>query len=116
MTDRSVLVFGPDFGIVSSLSARTAVELIQYVLGTFESLHMETIEVRYPMGKAEFLADVLCEGYHECRRVTSWDGISEVEHVNFDDLEATPKDKLDHGSFHDINAYQLIIKKFAANL
>lgn len=115
MTERSVLVFGSDFGIVSSMSARTAVELIQYVLGRFESLHL-SIEVKYPAGKAEFLADVLCDGYHECKRVTSWDGISEVEHVDFDDLEPTPADKLDHASFHDINAYQLMIKKFAANL
>lgn len=116
MTAKSVLVFGPNFAIASTMSARTSVELVQYVLGVYESLHLGSIEVKYPVGKAEFVADVLCNGYGECTRVTSWDGVPEVEQVDFEELEATPNEKLDHSSFHDILAYQLIIKKFAANL
>lgn len=115
MTHRSVLVFGPGFGVSSTLNSQTAKELAQYVLGQFEQLH-NSIEVKYPQGKAEFLADILCDGYHECERVSSWDGIAEVVSVDFDDMEPTPADKLDHASFHDTNAYRLIIKKFAENL
>lgn len=115
MTFRSVLVFGPGFGIGSTLSGLTALELVQYVLGQYESLH-KSIEVKYPVGKAEFVADVLCNGYHECQRVNTWDGISEVVPVDFEELEPTPAEKLDHATFHDHHAYRLIVLKFAENL
>ncbi len=115
MTFRSVLVFEPGFGIASTTSGVTALELVQYVLGQYESLH-KSIEVKYPVGKAEFLAEVLCDGYHDCHRVDSWDGISEVVLVDFDELEPTPAEKLDHATFHDHHAYRLIVLKFADNL
>ncbi|MGE8065176.1 hypothetical protein [Pseudomonas sp. NPDC089569] len=115
MTFRSVLVFEPGFGVASSTSGQTALELVQYVLGQYESLH-KTIEVKYPAGKAKFVADVLCNGYSECLAVSSWDGVSEVVPVDFDVLEPTPDEKLDHATFHDHHAYRLIVLKFAENL
>jgi hypothetical protein len=115
MKHRSVLVFGPGFGVASTLSAQTATELAQYILGLYENVH-QSIEVKYPAGKADFLADILCDGYHECERVSSWNGIAEVVSVDFDEMEPTPADKLDHASFHDTSAYRLIIKKFAESL
>lgn len=115
MTPRSVLVFSPGVGVASTLSGLTAKELVQYVLGYYESLH-HGIEVQYPEGKEAFVVQVLCEGYGECVKVTEWSHIPEVIEIDLEELEPTPGPKLDHASFHDVHAYKLIVKQFAANL
>ena len=115
MTYRSVLVLKPGMGIASSLSGLTATELVCYVLGSYESLFAQETPV-YPDGKAQFLRDVLCDGYTECTEVVEWIGIDEVVELDLDEIEPTPSHRLDHASFRDVSAHKLIIRKFAATL
>lgn len=115
MSYKSVLVLDGEVGIASSLSALTATELAQYVLGYFENLHV-MMEVKYPKGKRAFLIEVLCQGYSECVEVTAWAGVPEVVHVDLDELAPTPATNLDHESFSDPFANRLMLKIFAANL
>lgn len=115
MRVRSVLVLQPGLGIASSLSSLTATELVQYVLGVYESLFGIESAV-YPVGKAELIRDVLCNGYTECTHVQSWAGVPEVVELDLDELEPTPESRLDHASFRDVSAHKLIIQKFAATL
>jgi len=115
MKIRSVLVLAPDVGIASSMSGRTAVELVQYVLGVYEAL-FNNGDVAYPAGKTEFIKDVLVNGYTECAHVQSWTGVPEVMELALDDLEPTPERRLDHASFRDVHAHKLIIQTFASTL
>ena len=115
MKVRSVLVLGPELGIASSMSGRTAVELVQYVLGVYESL-FKLEPVVYPAGKAEFIRDVLVNGYTECAQVESWPAVPEVIDLGLDDLVPTPEQRLDHASFRDVFAHKLIIQTFASTI
>ncbi len=115
MSTRSVLVLKPGMGVASSLSGLTATELVCYILGEYESLFLQETPV-YPEGKAQFLRDVLCDGYTECTEVVEWIGVDEVVELDLEEIEPTPSHRLDHASFRDIHAYKLIIKKFAAAL
>ena len=115
MSYKSVLVLDGEVGIASSLSALTATELAQYVLGYFENLHV-MMEVKYPKGKRAFLIEVLCQGYTECIEVTAWAGVPEIVHLDLEELAPTPAANLDHESFSDPFANRLMLKIFAANL
>ena len=115
MKVRSVLVLKPGMGIASSLSGLTATELVCYVLGAYESMFVFDAPV-YLDGKAQFIRDVLCDGYTECMEVVEWTGVDEVVELDLDEIEPTPAPRLDHASFRDVSAHKLIIKKFAATL
>lgn len=115
MKVRSVIVLGPQLGIASSMSSRTAVELVQYVLGVFEAL-FKNEPVAYPAGKADFIKNVLVNGYTECAHVQSWAGVPEVIELQLEELEPTSEQRLDHASFRDVHAHKLIIQTFASTL
>lgn len=115
MKARSVLVLQPGMGIASTLSGLTATELACYVLGVYESMFVGESPV-YPEGKAQFIRDVLCEGYMECTEVVEWTGVDEVVELDLETIEPTPSHRLDHASFRDVSAHKLMMKKFAATL
>lgn len=112
MKYKSVLVLGPELGIACTVDGLTATELAQYAMGYYENL-FQPFEPVYPEGKSEFLADVLCNGYTECERVTKWAGVAQVVQFDYENHLPTPKAKLDHATFGDRFATQLMMKKFA---
>lgn len=115
MTEQSILVLGPQCGIACSLDGDTAIELARYAMGYYESL-FTTLSVTYSDGKAAFLLDVLTKGYKECRAVTNWTDAAEIVVFDFDRFTATEKDQLDHDTFREVRALQLILEKFTSVL
>lgn len=112
---KSVLRFGGK-ALACPFSKLTAKELLEYILGYYESLHPSFIRIEYPIGKEEFLYNILKDGYG-LAPITSW-GPAQVEvlEVAAEDLKATPKDQLDHDSFMEQAAWRLITRTFAEKL
>ncbi|WP_277594319.1 hypothetical protein [Pseudomonas chlororaphis] len=112
---KSVLQFEGK-ALACPFSKLTAKELLEYILGYYESLHPSFIPIEYPAGKDEFLYIVLKEGYG-LAPITSW-GPAQVDvlEVAADALKATPKDQLDHDSFMEQAAWRLITRTFAEKL
>ncbi|EML5473354.1 hypothetical protein RSM50_006047 [Pseudomonas aeruginosa] len=112
---KSVLQFEGK-ALACPFSKLTANELLEYILGYYESLHPSFIRIEYPVGKEEFLYNILKDGYG-LAPITSW-GPAQVEVlvVSAEDLNATPKDQLDHDSFMEQAAWRLITRTFAEKL
>lgn len=113
---KSVLIFSDGMALACPFTSLTAKELIEYILGYYESLHPSFLAVEYPDGKEQFLYTVLKDGYG-LAPITSWGpaAVSEL-HVKADDLVPTPKDQLDHECFMEQAAWRLITRTFAAKL
>lgn len=84
-------------------SAFAGKELIEYILGYIQSIHVG-IEVHYPHGRQALLVDVLTAGYG-LQRTTQPEG----EHVDLaGDFSPTPAHNLDHQTFHDQAAWKIM--------
>lgn len=111
---QSVLIFSGERGIACPFSTLTAKELLEYILGYYESLHPPFMAVAYQEGKEEFLYRILKDGYGLAP--TASKGQVDELILATEDLQPTPKQQLDHESFMEQAAWRLITLTFAQNL
>lgn len=111
---QSALIFSGDRGLACPFSTLTAKELMEYILGYYESLHPPFMAVVYQEGKEDFLYRILKDGYG-LEPTSSWDQVEQLI-LATEDLQPTPKQQLDHESFMEQAAWRLITLTFSQTL
>ena len=92
-------------------SELTANELMSYMVGFYEG-HFSGREPVYPNGKAQFLFEVLTDGYG----LVQAKSLTDLEVRSVDPTSVKAAATLDHDTFHDPLAWKLMNAVFISTL
>jgi hypothetical protein len=106
---RVVTSLRPGLSLESPLGAETLSELVSYILGFYEGMFAGA-PVRYQSSAAEFVYDVLKQGY--CLVELPEDSTAVTFHLD-NHLTPCPDVKGQHARYHDLTAWRFMVNHFS---